>query len=84
MKKLRLELDELAVESFNVEKDEAFRPGTVKGNDISLACETDDEYWCRESAHDPCGPSWEVECWWTTNPQVDCLPSYGVTGCPTG
>jgi hypothetical protein len=68
MKKLRLEIDSLVVESFDVPDASAGR-GTVRGRESAP-----DEV-CgpsREGGVGGCPRSYEQTCWWTGDPQLDC------------
>lgn len=75
MKKLRLDLEELAVESFEVREEAAAR-GTVKGHLSHV-----EEGSCGVSCWDYCEPSIEAECPWTGNPVKDCWPAPSWAEC---
>lgn len=64
MKKLRLELDKLAIESFDVKKEGADARGTVKGNEDCT---------CYGSCAPYCGASYQWRCSWTGDPRDVCI-----------
>jgi len=64
MKKIRLDPEALAVESFDV-ADVPAEVGTVHARQTSV------EDPC--SGGDYCVPSYEAPCWWTGDPKLDCL-----------
>lgn len=73
MKKLRLEIDSLVVESFDVSDDASAGRGTVQGRETAV-----DEP-CGQSHRVECAPSYEEPCWWTGDPMLDCYaPSEGA------
>lgn len=89
MRKLKLDLDDLEVESFTTSPKEA-RGGTVVGYETRIACgvETVDypkscdgvctSYYCTDE--DSCSPTWCVECGYTN--QVTCPGTCWATcGC---
>ncbi len=65
MKKIRLDLDELAVESFDV-TESTEGSGTVQayGSWGGETCQSRGDY---------CEPSYEAPCWWTGDPMLDCM-----------
>jgi len=64
MKKIRLDLDALEVESFDV-ADSPVDRGTVHARQTSV------EEPC--SGRGECVPSYEAPCWWTGDRMQDCL-----------
>jgi len=67
MNKIRLDLDALEIDSFDVTDSPADR-GTVQ------AYRTWGGEGCPPS-NDYCVPSYEARCWWTGDPMQDCLPA---------
>ena len=87
MKKLRLELNALAVESFEAGEDVASGRGTVRGRGYTQEY----HYSACGSVLPCCAPSIEmgycvlsveVECEYTTNPQKDCWAPSSWPDCP--
>jgi len=75
MRKLRLEVTDLRVESFEARDEEAAARGTVHG----LASERDG--WCDGTDFDRCPPSYEAPCYWTGDPVQDCYPASQLNPC---
>ncbi|HEX2202807.1 MAG TPA: hypothetical protein VHG91_05905 [Longimicrobium sp.] len=74
MKKLRLEIDQLEVESFDVPVTPAAR-GTVHGRWTSPGEP------CGRSQWGECVPSYEAPCWWTGDPMQDCYAPSDLNVC---
>lgn len=74
MKKIRLEVDALEVESFDVADSLADR-GTVHGRGSWV------EDPCQDSNYRECVPSYEAPCWWTGDPLLDCFAPSDVAPC---
>lgn len=73
-RKMKLQLDELAVEAFETTAAKKEARGTVRGHEGSLipgACSN--EYTCFGSCPDTCGYS----CWYTDCPTGECCPVSG-------
>jgi hypothetical protein len=75
MKKLRLEIDQLKVESFDVREEASADRGTVHGRD-SYSGEP-----CNRSNWGWCVPSYEAPCYWTGDPVQDCYPASELNPC---
>lgn len=75
MGKLRLKMDDLRVESFDVREDVPAERGTVRaqGSRYEGSCEGTD--------YDHCPPSYAVPCYWTGDPQQDCNPASVLNPC---
>jgi hypothetical protein len=74
MKKIRLALDALEVESFDVADSLADR-GTVHG------CGTGVDDPCQPSRFGECMVSYEAHCWWTGDPMRDCYAPSELNDC---
>ncbi len=57
MRKIRLELDRLAVQSFSTADDTRSTEGTVRAHDATVGCQT--------YRHEGCGPTAFETCAWT-------------------
>lgn len=75
MKKLRLERNDLRVESFDVRAAPEAERGTVRGH------ETYGQWPCPGTQFGECMPSYEVPCWWTGDPRLDCYAPSDVAPC---
>jgi hypothetical protein len=76
MKKLRLAVEDLRVESFDVREDVPDARGTVRAEQQSYR-----DQWCDQTDFDHCPPSYEVPCWWTGDPMQDCYPPSELNPC---
>lgn len=68
--KLRMDVDALHVESFDVREEAAPRRGTVRAKQSDCAM-----------SMNSCGPSLDQLCQWTTDPQADCWRPTWWDGC---
>ncbi|MBB4635014.1 hypothetical protein [Longimicrobium terrae] len=75
MGKLRLKMEDLQVESFDVRQDAPAERGTVRGQ------QSRDEGWCEGTDFDRCPPSYEAPCYWTGDPRQDCYPASQLNPC---
>jgi hypothetical protein len=74
MKKLRLEIDQLEIESFDLPEDGSAARGTVRGQQTLPQP-------CYRSEVGECVPSYEAVCEWTGDPYMDCFAPTGVVPC---
>ena len=75
MKKLRLDLHQLEVESFDL-PDARSSGGTVRGQEASFGTEP-----CDYSRYYECVDSYDAPCWWTGDPVQDCYPASMLNPC---
>jgi hypothetical protein len=76
MKKLRLEMDDLRVESFDASDPVPEERGTVRGQQTYGT-----EGPCDSDPHGHCVPSYVAPCWWTGDRMQDCYPASELNVC---